>query len=188
MIIKNKVRQINSMDYEIGFHLINFDDWAKKQRSYNDFKVAIQNYRCIIIKDTAIIYTYQLALILFAKNLPVIRLDDKEEMEINCNYFYDIFIDNYNKGVEYWEKNYYISPHIFNSVNTKIYERDIHRDYFHSGYNKKGWNFVIREYPLLLNCNEIKKFGFYSGIISMVGEMIVKYPEVFKGFNLCEIQ
>lgn len=170
-----------------------FDEEAQQTHQYKIFKRQIENNGSFIVKfDNEIInvYTPELALIFTSKELPARQRDTKKQTTVNGTNYLDTFIKAYKKGEQDFEKEFAISPNILYGANASQYVRDIHFNYFHSKYTKarKGWQFVKKQYPIILTHKAIDEHGYFSGIVSKVDEMIKKYPKLFQTFDKCEHQ
>ena len=72
-------------------------------------------------------------------------------------------------------------------ANQKQYIQDLHNHYFHIQHHpgKKGWNYVRHQHPFILTHEAVKTFGYYSGLVSKVDELVERHPLLFATFNEC---
>jgi len=148
----------------------NNTDW------YKFFKKNIDRsgFYNIKIKENPIakIYTTELAMVLCGNELD----------GINTISYLEPYSIAFNKGVEYFRENHLPTTKILYGEYAKLYIKDIHNNYFHINHGNGfiGWNKVKRMYPSNLYIDNIKDYGFYSGIVSEVDIMIERYFELFK--------
>lgn len=134
------------------------------------------------------IYTPELGLILISKELPVINCKTKENIITKNWEFLKAYVEGYKKGEEYFDTEFAVNPNTLYGTNGEQYVRDIHLNYFHTNHPGavEGWQFVKNNYPRTFYLKDIKKFGYYSGIVSKVEAMVKKYPKQFQTFDKCE--
>lgn len=181
------------MEKDTRFWLTSFfDEQAQKLPEYNTLQRGIQKNGYFTFKTDfgqhVKVYTPELALIFITKKLPAENLDTKKKVLINGFIYLDSYLKAFNEGIKYFETDIAISSDNLYGVNAKNYVLKIHRNYFHINHNEmdKGWQFVKEKYPLILTHKVISKFGYYSGIVSKVDEMVKKHIEIFQTFDKCE--
>jgi hypothetical protein len=134
------------------------------------------------------IYTPELALIFSRTNFKVENMETQKETLINTFDYLKTYIEAYKEGEQYFEKEFKLSVNGMYSENAKLYVKDIHDNYFHVQHvpSQEGWSYVKKCYPFILTHEAIKKFGYYSGIVSKVEEQVKKYYQIFDTFDVCE--
>tara|TARA_R110001583_G_C5666193_1_gene410196 strand:+ start:1808 stop:2743 length:936 start_codon:yes stop_codon:yes gene_type:complete len=178
-----------------------FDKQAKANHIFNSIKYQIDNngfFSTGLIEKgenetyQVKIYTPELALILISKELPAVichRDKDKQKKTLINGWDYlQTYVEGYKEGEKYFDAEFAVSPNTIYGANAEQYVRDIHLNYFHinhSGANE-GWQFVKTNYPVIFTHKTIRKFGYYSGIVSKIEAMVKKYPELFETFDKCE--
>lgn len=170
-----------------------FNEQAQTTPEYKTLKRLIENNGWFTInlgsdKDTVKVYTPELALIFSQNDFPVLNLDTKEEASIKTIDYLKTYIKGFKEGEDFFDKEYGISPNTLYGSNAEQYVRDIHLNYFHVEHNPliQGWNYVKKMYPDIITHNNIRQFGYYSGIVSKVDAMVKKYPIIFETFDKCE--
>jgi hypothetical protein len=134
------------------------------------------------------IYTPELAYLLTTKEFPALNYENNEKTTINGLDFLKTFVDEFKKGEDFFETEYKLSPNTLYGSNAELYVKNIHQNFFHTIHVglQEGWQFVKYSYPFLITHQEIKKYGYYSGIVSKVEEQIKKHPQIFEKFDKCE--
>ena len=138
---------------------------------------------------TAKVYTPELAFIFGSSNIQARNLDLKTDTIINGKDFIKSFIEGFKEGENYFKTEFSIDAKTMYGQNSELYVKNIHSNFFHvlhSDQNYKGWNFVKSTYPILITEAIIKKYGYYSGIVNTVEELIKKHPVPFANFYECE--
>jgi len=187
---KNPDREVKKIpDYSYTLRIE--DDPLFNGSEFDLFKLMLNsNGYTIKTKDkiTAPVYTPQLARILTAEKIDVLNKNNQKREVINGQIFWPAYFEGYLKGVKFFNENYKISTDTLYGENCNVYVSDLHNQYFHKGISKArgGWNYVKKAFPLTLEYNQFIEFGYYSGIVSQVDELIKKYPVQFKDFEKCE--
>ncbi|MBY0436304.1 MAG: hypothetical protein K2U26_19590 [Cyclobacteriaceae bacterium] len=128
--------------------------------------------------DRVKIYSPKLAFILCSDALPSTNMDTNTQTNINGNDYLQSYVEGYNEGIKYFDSKY-----------SKDDVRDIHINYFHSGYEgDRGWNIVKTENItfLVITHKGVKKVGYYAGIVNQVEIIRKEYPDAFKDFDKCD--
>lgn len=99
------------------------------------------------------------------------------------------FQQGYMNGLKYFEDNYKVSPEILYGSNGYVFERTLHRHYYHpSEGNVLGeWTSYERKYPIVFGFDQLAEYGYYSALISCVKDLQKKHPIVFENFEKCEL-
>jgi RNA binding exosome subunit len=102
--------------------------------------------------------------------------------------YFESFMQGYNKGTEYFKKNYKATPELIYGKNAELYVKDIHSMFFHEGCQSptQGWISFVKSFTMTLSHSIIKNYGFYSGIVREVQKTIAKHPKLFREFDNCE--
>ncbi|WP_396181509.1 hypothetical protein [Flavobacterium sp.] len=170
-------------------YLINSNFWEQEKTKLDNigFQREIEKHGFFKVKagtETVKIYNPQLTVILISIELPVKNLDTQTETAINCWEFLMTYIKGYKRGEQFFENKIMVSPTIIYSPNAKQFIIDIHMKYFHVQHGKgKGWVYVKNVEPSILTHELIEEYGYYSGLVNKVRELIIEYPEQFASFE-----
>lgn len=136
---------------------------------------------------TAKIYTAELAMVLTSPALTGEYRDLKRPTELNSQEYLNTYIEAFTKGERYFEAEFKASPEVLYGANHKQYIQDLHNNYFHIQHRpgKEGWSYVKHQYPFILTHEAMKTFGYYSGVVSKVDELVERHPRLFAAFNDC---
>lgn len=134
------------------------------------------------------VYTPEIALIFSRTTFEVENMETQKKTLINTFDFFKTYIEAYKEGEQYFENEFKLSVNGMYGENAKLYVKDIHDNYFHVQHEslQEGWIYIKKSYPFILTHESIKKFGYYSGIVSKVEEQVKKYYRVFENFDVCE--
>jgi hypothetical protein len=164
-----------------------FDEQEQTNPIYKSYKYQIDNHGCFILNNVKV-YTPELVIILVAKDLPALNMENKALTTINGWKYLQTYIESYKEGEQYFENEFKVSPNTLYGANAEQYVRDIHFNFFHvqhTGANE-GWSYVKKQYPIILTHKAVREFGYYSGIVNKVEEQVKKYPKLFSTFDKCE--
>jgi len=136
------------------------------------------------------IYTPELAFVLTTKELKLLEISLNEIVDVNGFDYLNTYNEAYIKGEQYFEKEFKISINNLVGEHGKSYVKSLHNNYYHIKHEKsyEGWVYVKGIVPCILTHAEIKKFGYYSGIVSKVDEEFNKHLEVYNAVDICEHQ
>jgi hypothetical protein len=167
-----------------------FEEQEQTKPEYKSFQRQIENNGCFfkVKPDTVKIFTPELALIFFSKELSARNMDTQTDTKINGWEYLKTYITAYKEGEQYFEADYKVSPNTLYGANAEQYVRDIHLNFFHvkhTGTNE-GWGYVKKQYPIILSHEVVREYGYYSGITNKVEEQVKKYPRLFADFDKCE--
>lgn len=185
-------RQIIEENRDTRFWLVDFlENKAQISNAYKGFQSTINNYGYLemtIGTDKVKVYTPELALIFTSRKLRAENMDTNKETLIDGFEYSPNYITSFKKGREYFNSKFAVQPNVIYGPNAEHYVNDIHLNYFHIENNdvNKGWHFVKKEYPFIITHKAISEFGYYSGIVSAVDEMVKKHPKQFQNFYRCE--
>lgn len=131
------------------------------------------------------VYTPQLAMILTTDNIKArnrsIREKGKEECTFNGVQFKESYIKGFFEGRKFFDKKH--NEDTLNGILVEQYIRELHRKYYHEGKSKiSGWNYVKEFYPIRIAHQEIKEFGYYSGLVYSVDSLKSDKIEIFEKF------
>lgn len=109
--------------------------------------------------------------------------------------FFPHFFEAYFEGLADFEKTYNFLPEGLLLGNRERTLRIVHELLYHEKlfwYRKKmkhdfrkGWAFVARNYPVLIYENELKFFGYYSGMLAGLELMDARFPKILEGVDVC---
>lgn len=155
------------------------------------YQFQIENNGCYKIQldtETVKVYTPQLAIVLASNEMSVLNLDTNTETTINGFDYLETYVKAYKEGEQYFESEYKVSQNILYSPEGEQYVRGIHENFFHTRHTTsiEGWGYVKKSYPIILTHKNIKEFGYYSGIVNKVEELVKKHRFPFVKFEKCE--
>lgn len=144
----------------------------------------------INVSESYKIYTAELMYLLSTDEISCFDRNSKKESLINGSDFIMSYIYGYKMGRKYFIENHTVPVSILYSDKSENYISDLHQNCYHNTcYNgKKGWAFVKRNYPVIISDKVIEKYGYYSGIISEIENLVSKYPTLFSSFHQCSNQ
>ncbi len=177
---------------DIQYSLIDiFPEQVENTSNYKSFKRQIDKQGFLEIKTESgpvNIYTPELAFIFTSKELPVTEMFKSEKLTINGWNFVKTFAEAYKEGEDYFDKEFGVPPSTLYGPNAESYVKGIHENYFHIKHQdiNDGWRWVKITYPLTLSHKDIRKYGYYSGIISKVDKLVKKHPILFKTYDKCD--
>lgn len=155
---------------------------------FKEYRSEVKRNGKIVINKIPV-YTSELAYIIWNRNgIPLRNLKTQQIEIINTWYLWEAYFEGFNEGRQYFEENYKVPASVMYGNDT-TYINDLHILYFQKGYNPefgKGWNFVKDSFPCTLTTLHVQEYGYYSGIISRVDELVLLYPEKFKMFHRSE--
>lgn len=151
-------------------------------------EVAVNGY--FLVKSgphTAKIYTAELAMVLTSPALTGEQRELKSPTALNSHEYLKTYIEAFTEGERYFEANFKASPEVLYGANHKQYIQDLHNNYFHIKHcrGNEGWSYVKHRYPFILTHEAVKTFGYYSGLVSKVDELVERHPQLFATFNEC---
>ncbi len=108
-------------------------------------------------------------------------------VKVSTRQMFEKFRDGYFAGLKYFEENYKVSADVLYGPNYTLYERTLHRLYYHpeAGKFNGEWVDYQKMYPIVFNFEQLFTYGYYSGLISCVFELRKKHPVVFQNFEIC---
>jgi hypothetical protein len=180
--------QIKTEDYfkNSSHYNLQIYDWAVHEIERNGY--AQSNH----IPGKIKFFTAHMAALLLANDpIPVLNVDqNREPASINSKPYLDTFIIGYNEGIEFFNNNYSLAQNeeikllyagkpesYVNALKSKYFAKDIEDE-----ATDNHWNFVTMKDLYLISHKEIKKYGFYSGIVGEVKSLIAKHSDLFKDF------
>lgn len=168
-----------------------FDETVQDTNDYKYHKLLIKrngHSGLNIDGKTSKIYTTELAVLLISQELPARNMETQTETTIDGWEYLQTYIEAYKEGEQYFESEFRVSPSTLYGANAEQYVRDIHFNFFHVNLKEgnKGWGYVKKEYPITLTHETIKKFGYYSGIVSKIEEQVKKHRKLFATFDKCD--
>lgn len=99
----------------------------------------------------------------------------------------DLFELGYEEGSHFF-RNAYLKTDIDALPNPEVFVKRISRLYFEDGVEddgkRKGWNFVKTEYPEILGKDNLKLYGYYSGICNEYERLVNEFKELFEIVDL----
>jgi len=181
--------KIAPLDYRF---LINSNFWEQEKTKLElaSFQSKINNEGFLNVeveKETVKIYNPQLAVILTSNELPAKDLDTQTETTIDSWEYLKTFVAAYKEGEQYFETTFKVSPEIMFGAGAKNYVNEIHMNFFHLQHRmNEGWVYVKKAEPLILTHKAVKEYGYYSGLVNKVEQLIIEHPRLFAAFEKCE--
>jgi len=181
--------KIAPLDYRFS---INSDFWEQERTKLElaSFQSKINNEGFLNVevkKETVKIYNPQLAVILTSNELPAKDLDTQAETTIDSCEYLKTFVAAYKEGEQYFETTFKVSPEIMFGAGAKNYVNEIHMNFFHLQHRmNEGWVYVKKAEPLILTHKAVKEYGYYSGLVNKVEQLIIEHPRLFAEFEKCE--
>ncbi|MDP8217634.1 MAG: hypothetical protein P9M03_02785 [Candidatus Theseobacter exili] len=128
------------------------------------------------------VYNAEQAFILSNRALEVENCDTKELITIDGIQYLKSFLDGYKQGELYFSNEFKGSPTVIYGEHSESYIGTILNHFYDTEHEtgRKGWQFIRFEYPVILTHKTIRKYGYYSGIVNKVQELIKLHPEPFK--------
>jgi len=125
------------------------------------------------------IYSLYLRVFLFSKKVEAIVPGPgaAKKQIINGTAYLTNYIEGYEAGIKYFQKNF--SPELYGGF-TNEYIKDINHQ-LNEGRIKRDW--VKAFIPVIINSKRIHDYGYYSGIVSQVDEIINTHPSLFNKTN-----
>lgn len=171
--------------------------FIRKAITTKDYKSFLQDFlrnrsETVKYEDEGItihIYSPELAYILTLNTEIQTDIYNKTNKEVIITTEYlGYFFDGFIAGLKKFQDEYKLSTDTIYSGNISDYIEDIK----HHCFNKKiklreyGWSFVRLQYPLTFKKDLIREYGFYSGLVRSVDELIENSPERFKELYLAK--
>ena len=133
------------------------------------------------------IYRAELAFLFVVKPLKLITKEGIKTFE--WDKYLDVYINNFNKGVAFFNAEYDFKINEIKSETLDyIYKRILDNYFCHklkdTTPTQRGWQFVEKSYPLIINEKIISQYGFYSGCVSKVAELLHSEERFKKVFIL----
>jgi hypothetical protein len=163
---------------------------TKTKRLYA-YQFQIEIHGCFTINletESVKIYTPELAIVLASNEMTVLNLDTKTETVISGLDYLETYVKAYKEGEQYFESEFKVPQYILYTAEGEQYVRGIHENFFHTRHTgiSEGWSYVKNSFPIILTHKNIKEFGYYSGIVNKVEELVKKHRFPFVKFERCE--
>jgi len=115
-----------------------------------------------------------------------VRETQKEETILTYD-FYTEYKKGYDEGLTFFHSNYTVSGEIIYGNRGIIFERTLHKLYFHPKDGKVigQWNSFENMQPFVISFEEIYKYGYYAAIVKCVYELRENHPVAFSNFEKC---
>lgn len=182
-------------EQDISYYLLDFEkNRIQNTSDYKTFKSTIEHHGFFLV-NKAKIYTPEMAYILTKKEIRGKTLSNKNNkiVKIKTIKTYDYltsYLSGYNNGIEFFKKNFAVSPNILYGENAFAYVDDLHENYVHIQHHnmEEGWKFIKEQCPFIINRKIINQYGYYSGIVNEVDQLRKKYPVPFTDFEKCNVK
>lgn len=151
-------------------------------------KNAMSGGRPQIIQDIdgreAKVYNPSLYLILSSESYPAYNKETGEECQISTYKYFTSFCLGFYEGEQYFTDNYAVTSDVLYGENSSKYIDTLRSNYFEIIHDNSftGWVGIKDWCPEIVSNGKIKRFGYYSGIVSQVEELVNKHPAFFEGF------
>jgi hypothetical protein len=126
--------------------------------------------------------------VLNTNDLNAYDYDTKLNTKLNGVNYLDVFIDGFIQGEQYFESEFKPATNILYGPNAEQIITNLHNNYFHTWHTNmvQGWVWVKHNCPFIITNNVVKEFGYFSGIVSKVEELINQHTTIFAKFDKCE--
>ncbi|MFZ4058949.1 MAG: hypothetical protein ACOYKE_12470 [Ferruginibacter sp.] len=176
--------KLNNIRYSLKMDF--FDSTEDLKNQYNRFVYHIKKdgfFTFSFYGKNAKVYTPELLMFFWLKEIAVNSL-----VTISGVDYWETYVNAFNEGEKYFDREFLISVDTLYGRNAEQYVKDIHLNYFHLKHTTslEGWFFVKNYYPTTISHDEIKKYGYYSGIVSRVDALVKKHVKIFAEFDKCE--
>lgn len=159
------------------------EELHERDNIYQLIKTMFNMHGCFEI-NTAKIYNIDLAILFQYKDVKLWNVETKKAEIVNGMDFLWTFLEGYNEGKQLIKPN----EDIIYGSNADSYISDLHNKYYHNkiGISFEGWEYVKRVTIFSFTNKEIRDYGYYSGIVSVVDKMQIDYKKQFQKFTNCE--
>lgn len=187
-----KIGPSQQIENDLQYSLLDlFDEQTENTSKFKSLKRHIENNGFIIFNketDAVNVYTPELAFIFTSKELPVTEMFKSKEIKINGLDYVKTFTEAYRKGESYFDTEFGISKDTLFGINAESYVKGLHENYIHIKHPEinDGWRWAKRTFPLTLSHKDIRKYGYYSGIVSKVDRLVKTYPKLFEAYDKCD--
>jgi len=135
------------------------------------------------------VFTPHLATLLEEIEITAINTESQKEITINGKKYRKVYLDKYLEGVTYFKEYHLVNKEILYVPGKVDYLKGLLKLYNETGYKgNSGWKYIREYYTNVISNEIIGEFGYYSGILAQIDELVTKYPELFKGFYEGEIE
>lgn len=172
---------MKNIDTTYSFNYL--DEMYERDNVYQFIKTLFDMHGCFeIISENHKVKVYNIDLsILFQYNdVKVLNRDTDKPEIINGNDYFNSYLEGYKEGEQSIKPN----EDIIYGSNADSYISDLQNKYYNIpiGYFR-GWEYVKRVKQISFTHKEIRDFGYYSGIVSVVDKMQIDYKKQFQKFT-----
>jgi hypothetical protein len=158
--------------------------------SYKEFN--LDNYARIRTDDdkTLIrIYTPHFAHIFSYPDFELYVGHPKKLVKILTYPLFSKFKEGYLEGIKFFEETYKVSQEVIYGVHSQVYERTLHQKFYHPEHGKISgeWSQYEKSYPIVFDFEILYDYGYYSGLISCIKDLIKLHPVAFQNFDKCSL-
>lgn len=188
ILLKPYLQNLLANPNDTKFFLTGFDDRKLQETSsYYSYQRQITQdgyYKVSNLK----VFTPELTMFLSSKNFTVENLDSNIITTIRGLNYIEFYTKGYKRGEAFFDKEFSVSNDVIFSDKAERYERTLHKEYFHTQHEPlmDGWQYVKLKFPLIITKKEVEKFGYYSGIVSKVDDLVKRHSALFKNFDQCD--
>lgn len=137
------------------------------------------------------IYTPELAHFFMSGALSAEVYPTKEKIEIDGSVYFQTYVEGYNEGEKYWNENLAVSTNVLYGANAESYVNDLYEKYHFIKLKREwgfeGWSYVKWQSSPSITHSRIREYGYYSGIVSKVDELVKQHPKLFAVFELQKV-
>lgn len=136
------------------------------------------------------VYNPELAVIFMSKKIFVRDIVLDVDLEINGDDYYSTYKEAFEEGEKYFDKEIKAPKSVIYGENAGKYIQDLQNNYFRKliGNKYQGWKFVKNSFHNRLTHEEIKGWGYYSGIVSKLLDYVKEHPASFKDFENADVK
>lgn len=172
---------------EIRYILKYEEHEAKKSSNLEYFKREISRNGSLLFQDNdkeVKVYNASLSLVFSEILYPASNLENHEDCEINGNSYLSTYILGFYDGAEFFKSNFSTSQEVLYGPHSKEYIENLRINYFETCHEpfRAGWVSIKDLSPVIIYHGVIKRYGYYSGIVTEVESLVEKHKAVFKGF------
>lgn len=153
-----------------------YEKYSDQLNYYTGFKNQIDSHGFFIIRSKNKEYrlhTPEMCLILLYAD-KAFNMESKKIEKFDRESYLISYYDSYKKGQKYFVHYHKVSPNILFGQKSNSYLKNLEIKY------EQEWSSARNSFPLLITHSAIKKYGYNSGVISMLEGLIKEYPILFK--------
>ncbi len=128
------------------------------------------------------VFSIGLATIFSMNKITCFDRDQEKEIIIDGSIYIPSFCIGFDKGKDYFQKAFVDNK--FQSKETIV--SDLHSHYYHLDNEFGRWKDYVTNCPFILSNSIIEKWGYHSGIVNALHELMATNQTLFKNFHKCD--